>query len=147
MRGLGANVKTRYAVQAAIYLARQEPAAIAPVSEIAAAVGISPKFLEDILAALRAAGIVRSRRGKQGGYQLVPVPGELSVLQVVEAMEGAAPTASCEREPALTAVTAHAFDQALAAATALLAALTIEQLADELRQREEEERPSYMYYL
>jgi Rrf2 family protein len=67
VRGPGANVKTQYAVQAVIHLARRERNRVVPVSEIAAALAISPKFLEDILGALRTAGIVQSRRGKEGG--------------------------------------------------------------------------------
>jgi Rrf2 family protein len=140
-------VKTRYAVQAVIYLARQERSQVAPVSEIAAAVGISPKFLEDILGALRAAGIVQSRRGKEGGYQLIPAPAELSVLQVAEALEGPVAAATRETGTSIAEVTVRAFDQALEAATALLADLTIGQLADETRRLESEETPAFMYYL
>jgi len=146
VRGPGANVKTQYAVQAVIYLARQERLQVVPVSEIAAEVGISPKFLEDILGALRAAGIVQSRRGKEGGYQLVPSPAGLSVLELAQVMEGPAAAA---REPGgpIAQVTARAFDRALDAATAALAELTIEQLVEEARRLEAERAAAYMYHL
>ncbi len=147
MRGPGANVKTRYAVQAVIYLARQERGQVVPVSAMAAAVGISPKFLEDILGALRAAGLVQSRRGKEGGYQLVPTPAELSVLQVVRALEGPVAESAGEAGGAIAEVTARAFGQALDAAVTLLADLTIEQLAEEAGRLDAEETPAYMYYL
>ena len=173
MRGPGANVKTQYAVQAVIYLARQERLQVVPVSEIAAAVGISPKFLEDILGALRAAGIVQSRRGKTefllcilkarahrgilrlakpvepravNRHALVPSPAGLSVLELAQVMEGPAAAA---REPGgpIAQVTARAFDRALDAATAALAELTIEQLVEEARRLEAERAAAYMYHL
>jgi Rrf2 family protein len=147
VRGPGANVKTQYAVQAVIYLARQERLQPVPVSEIAAAVGISPKFLEDILGALRVAGIVQSRRGKEGGYQLVPAPADLSVLEVVQAVEGPVVAALRETGGPLARVTLRAFDRALDAATAVLAATTIDQLVDEVLRLESERRSAYMYHL
>ena len=147
MRGPGANVKTQYAVQAVIYLARQDRLQPVPVSEIAAAVGISPKFLEDILGALRVAGIVRSRRGKEGGYQLVPAPADLSVLDLVQAVEG--PMAAVPRESGgpLAHVASRAFDRALDAAAAVLAATTLDQLVDESRHLDAARAPAYMYHL
>jgi Rrf2 family protein len=147
VRGPGANVKTQYAVQAVIYLARQEGPQVAPVSEIAAALGISPKFLEDILGALRVAGIVRSRRGKEGGYQLVTAPADLSVLELVQAVEGPVLAASHETGGPLARVAGQAFDRALDAATAVLAATTVDQLVDEALRLEVERAPAYMYHL
>jgi Rrf2 family transcriptional regulator, cysteine metabolism repressor len=118
-----------------------------PVSEIAAAVRISPKFLEDILGALRVAGIVRSRRGKEGGYQLVPAPADLSVLDLVQAVEG--PMAAVPRETArpLAGIAARAFDRARDAAVAVLAATTLDQLVDESRHLDAARAPAYMYHL
>jgi Rrf2 family protein len=147
VRGPGANVKTQNAVQAIIYLARRERSQVVPVAEIAAAVGISPKFLEDILASLRVAGIVQSRRGKQGGYQLVPAPGDLSVLEVVQAVEGPILTPSRENDGPMAQVTAQAFDRALDAAMTALAVTTIEQLVGDACRLEAERGPAYMYHL
>lgn len=147
MRGLGANVGTRYAVRALIYLAQQERLRVVPVPEIAQAIGIAPKFLEDILGALRSAGILESRRGKAGGYLLGPTPAELSVLQVVEAMEGPVPESMPEAEDAIARVTAQAFDRALGAAAAVLSELTIERLVEEMRHLEGEPPAAVMYYL
>ena len=147
MRGPGGNVKTRYAVQAVIYLAQQERLQVVPVSEIAAATAIPPKFLEDILSALRTAGIVQSRRGKEGGYQLIPPPTELSVLEIVRALEGPADAGTRESTGAIARVTADAFDRALQAATGVLEALTIDQLVDQVGRRESEQAATYMYHL
>jgi Rrf2 family protein len=146
VRGLGSNSKTRYAVQAAIFLAQHDRAAVVPVSAIAAAVSVSPKLLEDILAALRAAGIVQSRRGKEGGYQLVVGAGAWSVLDVVRALEGPV-TPGPEAEGGIARLTARAFDRATEAAMTVLAHLTLEELAEEVQRLEAEPAASYMYYL
>jgi Rrf2 family protein len=147
VRGPGTNAKTRYGVQAVIYLARQERERVVPVSEIAVALAISPKFLEDILGALRTAGIVRSRRGKEGGYVLTTPPEEMTILTVVRAMEG--PDSGPEHAPdgPLGQVTRRLFDGAWAAAVAHLAARTIEQLAEDARHLESERAEPYMYHL
>jgi Rrf2 family protein len=147
VRGLGGNVKTRYAVQAVIYLAQQERLQVVPVSEIATAAAIPPKFLEDILGALRTAGIVQSRRGKEGGYLLVPSPTELTVLDMVRALEGPASPSARETVGPIAQVTAAALDRALQAALGALAGLTIDQLADEAHRLEVEQAASYMYHL
>jgi Rrf2 family cysteine metabolism transcriptional repressor len=147
VRGPGANAKTRYGVQAVIYLARQERERVVPVSEIAISLAISPKFLEDILGALRTAGIVRSRRGKEGGYMLTTAPEGLTVLAVVRAMEG--PDSSPERETdgPLGEVTRRVFECARAAAVAQLAERTIDQLVEDARRLEGERAEPYMYHL
>lgn len=144
MRGLGTSARTRYGVQTVIYLAQHDRAAVVPVSAIAAAVAISPKALEDILAALRAAGIVQSRRGKEGGYQLVPAAGELTLLSVVEALEG---PISPVPEPVggIAHATADAFDRVREAATRVLAFLTVEELAKEANRLDSQPAASYMY--
>jgi Rrf2 family protein len=146
VRGFGTNVRTRYAIQAIIYLARQERLQVVPVSEIAAAAAIPPKFLEDILAALRTAGIVRSRRGKEGGYLLVPAPSDLSVLEIVQALDGSTAVSGAEGRPAAQ-VTARVFDRANEVAAALLASLTMDQLIEETRALEAEHAQAYMYHL
>jgi Rrf2 family protein len=56
--------------------------------ELAHAQGIPPKFLEAILAALRRAGVVNSRRGADGGYWLARPAKEITVADVVRAVDG-----------------------------------------------------------
>jgi Rrf2 family protein len=147
MRGLGGNLKTQYAVQAVLYLAQQERKQVVPVSEIAAAATIPPKFLEDILGALRTAGIVQSRRGKEGGYLLASAPSELSVLDIVRALEGRAASSPRESAGPIAEVAAQAFDRALKAGTEVLAGLTIEWLVEEVNQREAQPAAPVMYHL
>ena len=76
-----------YAVRAAVELAA---AAGAPrkVAEIAEAQDIPPRFLENILLALRRGGVVQSRRGAEGGFRLTRPPEEITIAQVLRTVEG-----------------------------------------------------------
>jgi Rrf2 family protein len=76
-----------YAVRAAVELAA---AGGAPrkVAELAAAQDIPPRFLENILLALRRAGLVQSRRGTEGGFRLSRPPEEITIANVLRAVEG-----------------------------------------------------------
>jgi len=69
-----------------------------PVSarEVSQRQGIPAKFLEQLLAALRKAGIVCAVRGAHGGFALTRDPGEITVLEVVEALEGPLAPTSCD---------------------------------------------------
>ena len=81
------SAKADYAIRAAVELAA---AGDGPVKgdRIAKAQGIPPNFLENILADLRNAGIVNSRRGAEGGYWLARPAGEVSLADVFRAVDG-----------------------------------------------------------
>ena len=80
------SAKADYAVRAALELA----AADGPSKgeRIAEAQGIPLSFLENILIELRHAGIVRSQRGRDGGYWLAKDPADVSIADVIRAVEG-----------------------------------------------------------
>jgi Rrf2 family protein len=83
------SAKADYAVRAAAELAAASPKGRPVKGEyLAAAQAIPPKFLENILADLRHAGLVRTRRGAEGGYALTRAPSEISVADVLRAVEG-----------------------------------------------------------
>ena len=92
------SMKSRYAVRALTELARREETqAGRPVrlSEIADSREMPLQFLEQVFAALRRAGIVRSRRGAAGGYALARPAAEITVLEVVAALDGVPSPAEC----------------------------------------------------
>jgi Rrf2 family protein len=91
------SAKADYAVRAAVELAS---AGEGPVKgeRIAHAQEIPLKFLENILGELRHAGLVRSQRGTEGGYWLSRPPEEITIADVIRAVEG--PLASVRGEPA-----------------------------------------------
>jgi Rrf2 family protein len=90
------SAKADYAVRAAVELAANGNGPIKGDS-IAQAQDIPLKFLENILSELRHAGIVRSQRGTEGGYWLARPADEVTVADIIRAVEG--PLASVRGEP------------------------------------------------
>jgi Rrf2 family protein len=77
-----------YAVQATLQLARAESTEPVPCSRLAAAGQMPERFLLQILRNLVTHGILRSTRGVDGGYSLVRSADQISLLEVIEAIEG-----------------------------------------------------------
>ncbi len=92
------STKADYAVRAAVELAaRARENAFTKAETLASAQGLPLSFLENILGELRAAGLVQTRRGAEGGYKLALPPHEITIADVVRAVEG--PLASVRGEP------------------------------------------------
>ena len=81
------SAKVDYALRAAAELAAA-PGDPVKREAIAAAQGIPDPFLEQILLALKRAGIVRTRRGPEGGYWLAREPAQVTLAEVIRAVEG-----------------------------------------------------------
>lgn len=84
------SAKADYAVRALVVLARHAGADAAPVTvdRIAREGDIPPRFLEGILAEVRRAGLVDSKRGAEGGYRIAHEPAEVRVAEVVRVIDG-----------------------------------------------------------
>ena len=83
------TAKADYAVRAAVELAAAEKTGKPVKGETLAKLqGIPQNFLENILTELRRAGIIRTRRGTDGGYQLARPAAEITVADVLRAVEG-----------------------------------------------------------
>jgi Rrf2 family protein len=80
--------KGDYAIRGIVYLASQPPGKISLLSEIAAAVDVPQTFLAKIFQQFSKTGIVKSFRGTGGGFLLAGPPDNITLLQVVEAVEG-----------------------------------------------------------
>jgi len=85
---LAITSKSPYAVRALTELARRQAGHPVPIAEIARARNIPAQFLEGLFATLRRAGVLQSQRGVKGGYQFGRPPSEVTVLEVVELLEG-----------------------------------------------------------
>ena len=83
------SVKGEYALQAIFDLASQRPGEPIRIADIARRQKIPQKFLEIILAGLKQAGFVESRRGAEGGYLLARAAESLTVGEVLRSIEGA----------------------------------------------------------
>jgi Rrf2 family protein len=77
-----------YAVRAVLYLSRLGIEQRAATSQIAQEQQIPPSFLAKIVSQLSVAGLLQTSRGARGGVSLARTPNEISVLEVVEAIDG-----------------------------------------------------------
>jgi Rrf2 family protein len=82
------SAKADYAIRAAVELAAGEGKGPVKGEQIARAQSIPPKFLENILLELRHAGLVQSQRGAEGGYWLARPAAEITLAEVIRAVEG-----------------------------------------------------------
>ena len=80
--------KGEYGVRALCHLAERHGEGVVQIREIARIESIPWKFLEGILLQLKSAGIVRSRRGIDGGYALARPPGEIAMGEVIRLLDG-----------------------------------------------------------
>jgi Rrf2 family protein len=92
------SAKTDYAIRAAVELASAEPDAPQKGERVAAAQKIPLRFLENILGELRVHGLVQSRRGSDGGYWLARPADDVTIAEIIRAVEG--PLATVRGEPA-----------------------------------------------
>jgi Rrf2 family cysteine metabolism transcriptional repressor len=132
---LAITTKSPYAVKALAELARRGPAAPVPIGEIAKARGIPVQFLEGLFANLRRAGILQSQRGVKGGYNFARQPADVTVLEVVELLDG--------ELGADAAASGEVFVDAVNAVKKVLAGTSIADVAE----REAQAAGASMYYI
>jgi Rrf2 family transcriptional regulator, cysteine metabolism repressor len=80
--------KSPYAVRALVELHRHGDSCPVPIAELARRGNIPVQFLEQLFASLRRSGVLRSQRGVKGGYSFARPATELTVLEVVELLDG-----------------------------------------------------------
>jgi len=129
---LSITTKSPYALRALSELARVGGDAPVPIGELARRRDIPVQFLEQLFAVLRRAGILKSQRGVKGGYSFARDPAEITVLEVVELLDGH-----------LGAGAESIFAEAAAAARAILATATIADIVE----RENRAAGATMYHI
>ena len=127
--------KSPYAVRALSELARRGDAAPVPIGDLARARDIPVQFLEGLFATLRRAGILQSQRGVKGGYSFARAPSEVTLLEVVDLLEGELGAEAAANGPV--------WSEAADAARAVLSATTIADVAE----REARDSATPMYYI
>ena len=93
------STKVRYGVRAMIDLANHRDSEPVLVKAISERQGISKKYLESLLAALKAAGLVRSVRGAKGGYKLARPPERITLEEITVALDGPPVLVDCVEDP------------------------------------------------
>jgi Rrf2 family cysteine metabolism transcriptional repressor len=124
--------KSPYAVAALVELARAGGDSPVPIGELARRRDIPVQFLEHLFAILRRAGLLQSQRGVKGGYRFAKEPADISVLEVVDLLDG--PLGSDAQ---------GIFDEAAEAARVVLRGVTIAELLE----RENRAAGAAMYYI
>ncbi len=117
------------------------------IRQIAAEQHIPDRYLEQLLAALRRAGLVRSQRGAKGGYMLAREPWKITLLDVIQCIEGAdAQSADRAKNPKSVAgnVILDVWKDAVQAAEAVLQSQTLQDLVEMKDARNQVE---IMYYI
>jgi Rrf2 family protein len=87
--------KARYALHALFILARQEGEEPMMIADIAEQAHVPRKFLEQILLGLKKRGVVRSQRGRQGGYMLGRSPEDITFADVIREIDGPLALSPC----------------------------------------------------
>ncbi len=85
---LQVTTKVQYGIRAVIELAKNYDQGLLKTRDIVELQGVPKNYLEQILNQLLKAGIVKSRRGTKGGYELARNPSKISLLTVLETLEG-----------------------------------------------------------
>ncbi|MFC1826931.1 RrF2 family transcriptional regulator [Thermodesulfobacteriota bacterium] len=80
--------KSRYGIGALLALAEFYNSGLLQIKDIASRCNIPHQYLEQIFNQLGKTGLIKSTRGKKGGYKLAKPPEQITVLQIVNALEG-----------------------------------------------------------
>ena len=89
------STRAEYGVRVMVDLARRGGVQPVPLGEIADGEGLPLAYLEHLVARLRRAGLIESRRGARGGYLLARPAAEITMAEVVEALEGSIAPIEC----------------------------------------------------
>lgn len=89
------STRGRYGLKAMVDLAMVYGQARLSTSALAELQGISDTYLEQLVSALKKAGLIKSTRGAQGGYELSHAPEEIAVSEVLNALEGETTVVDC----------------------------------------------------
>ena len=88
------STRGKYGLYAMYYLAEHKDEGPQSLQSIAST-GVPKQYLEQLLGNLRRTGLIHSVRGAQGGYQIARPPGEITILDVIDAMEGPLELSEC----------------------------------------------------
>jgi Rrf2 family protein len=136
------SVKSDYAARAVLGLARHYPAGLAlRVEDLAAEQGVPANYLVQILIELKAQGIARSVRGKEGGYLLARPPGEISLGDVLRAVHGTVFDTPALSDPDCPPELRRAWLRLQRSMETAANAVTFQQLLEESSEKEK------MYYI
>lgn len=145
------SLRATYGIMAAVDLALHNGQTPVQAKSIARRQVIPARFLEQVLHSMKRAGLVTSQRGAQGGYLLSKSPTDVSLAEILEALDGPLTPVRGEhsqrphrlRKP--ESLLSGVWDQVKQAELRVLGAVTLEELAS--RQQEIERQKSFIYQI
>ncbi|MDI3280045.1 MAG: Rrf2 family transcriptional regulator [Bacillota bacterium] len=149
------STRGRYGLRAMVDLALHYGQGPVALKSIADRQNVSDHYLEQLMGSLRKAGLVSSVRGAQGGYELVRRPAEITVGDVVRALEGPIAPVECVSEAAdaasvcgmiNTCVTRLVWAKLRDSIAEVLDSITLEDLCAEARELQSKQ-DAFMYYI
>ena len=147
------SLKATYGIFAALDLALSNGAAPVQSKAIAKRQTIPIRFLEQVLLAMKKAGIIESLRGAQGGYRLGKAPADISLAEIVEALDGslmpkpvhATGTRRIRERGRPERLLGAVWERVRQAELDVLNAVTLKELAERYQQMEQEH--ALMYHI
>jgi Rrf2 family protein len=146
------SLRATYGIMAAVDLAMHLGTAPVQAKSIARRQAIPARFLEQVLHSMKKAGLVSSLRGAQGGYVLSKKPSEVSIAEILEALDGpllpplgGAGRAQVRRLGKPELLLGKVWEQVYQAERQVLEAISVEKLAGQQRVLEQER--SLMYHI
>ena len=145
------STKGRYGLRALVDLTINSEVSHVSLISIAERQNISSNYLEQVFAALRKAGIVKSIKGSQGGYILADKPANITVSQIIKVLEGDFNIAdetiyeNGEKDNIQLAVQSLVWDRVNKDMNQIFSSVTLEQLATEYKKLNADTRT--MYYI
>ncbi|MCM2263862.1 MAG: Rrf2 family transcriptional regulator [Desulfuromonadales bacterium] len=152
------STKSRYGLRAIFDMAYHAGTLPAQIKDISRRQNISPRYLEQIFQDLKKGGLLKSRRGPQGGYTLARKPHEISVMDVIHATEGEMALVDCIKtakrgkkgcEFDNQCITQQVWAEASRKLNEYLGSITIKDLCDKGREMglEKELDHRFMYFI
>ncbi len=142
------STKIRYGARAMLELAFHYGEGPLDLKEIAKKENISLKYLEQVINPLRSGGLVKAVRGSKGGYSLTKPPSEICLYDVIETLEGPLQLLDCLGDPkscsrVSSCVTRDIWKEVSDAISNVLYSVTLEEMVDRKRDKEENHSPMY----
>jgi Rrf2 family transcriptional regulator, cysteine metabolism repressor len=135
------TTKTRYGTRAMLDLSLHYNEGPISIKDIAQRQDLSQKYLERLLVALQAAGLVRAVRGAKGGYQLSRPPEQITLREIYFVLEGAAGFVDCTAHPQICnrsdmCITHEVWSEMYSACIRILESTTLSDLVQRARRKQ-----------
>ena len=132
------STKGRYGTRAMLDLALNHERGLVLLKDIAERQEISIGYLEQIIPSLKTAGLVNSSRGAHGGYTLAKLPAEITLKEIISALEGPLSLVECIKDPKICektdyCITRDLWDELSEKIDDFLVSVTLQQLVEKHR--------------